>query len=114
MPYMNANFIKVESQPMNMSLNLMQQQQQLQDAKLSCQASLEGQILDNGAWDVYQQNNIAAAFQQQQANAMVMDTRRLSAAPAISQPHPVHAPKLSNGRKSPKIFVRLNMARGSD
>ncbi|OJK05168.1 hypothetical protein ASPACDRAFT_56559 [Aspergillus aculeatus ATCC 16872] len=99
MPYMNANFIKVESQPMNMSLNLMQQQQQhLQDAKLSCQASLEGQILDNGAWDVYQQNNIAAAFQQQQANAMVMDARRLSAAPAISQPHPVHAPKLSNGQ----------------
>ncbi|PYH40435.1 putative C2H2 transcription factor (Swi5) [Aspergillus saccharolyticus JOP 1030-1] len=98
MPYMNANFVKVEDQqPMNISINLMAQHQ-LQDTKLPCQASLEGQILDNGAWDVYQQNNIAAAFQQQQANAMTLDVRRLSAAPTVSPPHLGHAPKHSSGQ----------------
>ncbi|KAL4810548.1 hypothetical protein BDV18DRAFT_58869 [Aspergillus unguis] len=55
LPYLNTNFVKTDDQtsrPVNYQLNLIQQQQQqLHNAKLGCNSTLEGQLLDN-AWEM--------------------------------------------------------------
>ncbi|KAB8232829.1 Metallothionein expression activator [Aspergillus alliaceus] len=86
MGYMNPAFAKIEtsgleSRPMNLHLNLIQQQQ-LQQA----------QLLDNGAWDFYTHENLTTAFSPQ-ANVMPADMRRLSVQSDASPARGPHTPK---------------------
>ncbi|KAL2831073.1 hypothetical protein BDW59DRAFT_169824 [Aspergillus cavernicola] len=82
LPYLNTNFVKADdpnqdSRPVNYHLNLIQQQQQqLHSAKLGCNNTLESQLLDNGAWDIYKPS--LASSLQQSANATSIDMRRHS------------------------------------
>ncbi|KAL3475052.1 hypothetical protein BJX99DRAFT_167728 [Aspergillus californicus] len=86
--YVNPSFVKAEDQnrdnrPINYHLNLIQQQQhQLHNSKLGCNNVLEGQLLDNGAWDI-------ATSHQQSANTIPIDMRRHSVhSKASSSYHP--------------------------
>ncbi|PYH93295.1 C2H2 transcription factor Swi5 [Aspergillus ellipticus CBS 707.79] len=96
MAYMNANFIKGEhqgigSQQMSMHYNIMEQQQ-LQNSKVP---ALEGQILENAAWDMYQQNHTAASFPHQ-TNPIASDARKLSVQSDVSPSQQPHTPKHSS------------------
>lgn len=84
----------VEAQPTNTKLNLMQQQQQQQ--LLRTQTFPPGnnaQMVDNCAWDMYQQDNLSTL--PQQPNAVPTGMRRVSvqsdAGPNSQRPHtPTH------------------------
>ncbi|KAF7596426.1 Metallothionein expression activator [Aspergillus hancockii] len=86
MGYMNPAFTKIETQgletrPMNLHLNLIQQQQ-LQQA----------QLLENSAWEFYPHDNLTAALPPQ-PNAIPADMRRLSVQSDVSPAQRPHTPK---------------------
>ncbi|KAE8145142.1 hypothetical protein BDV25DRAFT_165295 [Aspergillus avenaceus] len=86
MGYMDPAFAKIdnsglESRPVNLHLNLIQQQQ-LQQA----------QLLDNGAWNVYPHDNLTTAIPHP-ANAVPADMRRLSVQSDASPAQRPHTPK---------------------
>ncbi|KAE8352598.1 hypothetical protein BDV28DRAFT_157763 [Aspergillus coremiiformis] len=88
MGYMSPAFSKIEtpgleSRPITLHLNLIQQQQ-LQQA----------QLLDNSAWDFYPQDNLTAALPHQ-TSAMPADMRRLSMQSDASPAQRPHTPKLT-------------------
>ncbi|KAI9371168.1 hypothetical protein BJX61DRAFT_42497 [Aspergillus egyptiacus] len=91
LPYLNTSFVKANDSPANYQLNLIQQQQQqqLHNVKLGCNNRLEEQLLDNGAWDMYNPD-LASSFQPN-ASATKVDMRRYSAQSSSSSFHP-HTP----------------------
>lgn len=102
MAYMNSSFIAMGNpslglRPMDNNLNLMQQQQQ-QNAHVSCVNSLEGQILDNGAWNFYQQGQLPTTLRSQ-VNNLSADGRRQSVQSDITPSQRPHTPKQANTRK---------------
>jgi regulatory protein SWI5 len=102
MAYMNSSFITMGNpslgmRPMDNNLNLMQQQQ-LQNAHVSCVNSLDGQILDNGAWDFYQQGQVPTTLRSQ-VNNLSADGRRQSVQSDITPSQRPHTPKQANTRK---------------
>ncbi|PWY92426.1 C2H2 transcription factor Swi5 [Aspergillus heteromorphus CBS 117.55] len=97
MAYINANFIK--GGDLNMHFNLMEQQQ-LQSSKVPCNSALEGQILENAAWDMYQQHNAAATFPHQTL-PIASDVRKLSVQSDASPCQQPHTPKHSSSHFVP-------------
>ncbi|OGM41376.1 C2H2 transcription factor (Swi5) [Aspergillus bombycis] len=86
MGYMNPAYAKaetpgLESRPMSLHLNLIQQQQ-LQQA----------QLMENGAWDFYPHDNLTTGLPHQ-ANAIPADLRRLSVQSDVSPAQRPHTPK---------------------
>ncbi|GIJ87741.1 metallothionein expression activator [Aspergillus pseudoviridinutans] len=99
MAYMNSSFITLGNpslgiRPMDNNLNLMQQQQ-LQNAHVSCVNSLDGQILDNGAWSFYQQGQLPTTLRPQ-VNNLSADGRRQSVQSDITPSQRPHTPKQAN------------------
>ena len=102
MAYMNPNFTKLPNHPMgaqptiNANFNLMQQQQQL--LRSQSFPNNNAQMVNDGAWDVYHQDNMSAF--PPQTNMIPADMRRLSvqsdAAPNTQRPE---TPTHSNTRK---------------
>lgn len=78
MAYMNPNFTKLPNHPMgaqptiNVNFNLMQQQQQL--LRSQSFPSNNAQMVNDGAWDVYQQDNMSAFPPQTTPNAQHPET----------------------------------------
>ncbi|KKK15225.1 hypothetical protein P175DRAFT_0199999 [Aspergillus ochraceoroseus IBT 24754] len=100
--YMNPAFVKTEdqsldSQPVNVNINLnliQQQQQQLHNASLECNNTLVGgQLLDNGAWDIYKHDNIAATMQHRANATSPTNMRRQSTQSDASNSYRPHTPK---------------------
>ncbi|KAL4786205.1 hypothetical protein BJX76DRAFT_137310 [Aspergillus varians] len=96
LPYLNTNLVKaddqtLDSRPVNYHLNLIQQQQQLHNAKLGCNNTLEGQLLDNGSWDIYKPD--LASSLQQSTNATSLDMRRHSIQSNPCSSYRPHTPK---------------------
>ncbi|KAL5333860.1 hypothetical protein BJX70DRAFT_403138 [Aspergillus crustosus] len=96
-PFLNANFVKADDQtrdnrPLNYHLNLIQQQQQqLHNSGLGCNTTLEGQLLDNGSWDLYRAN-LPSTIQQPTSTAP-LDMRRHSVQSNASRPYHPHTPR---------------------
>jgi regulatory protein SWI5 len=109
MAYMNSSFItmgnpSLGNRPMDNNLNLMQQQQ-LQNAHVSCVNSLDGQILGNSAWNFYQQGQLPATLRSQ-VNNISADERRLSVQSDITPSQRPHTPKQANTRRLPDRSYR--------
>lgn len=103
LPYLNANFVKTDDQtrdgrPVNYQLNLIQQQQQqLHNAKLGCNNTLEAQLPDNGSWDMYNPN--LASSLQQSTNQPTLDMRRHSIQSNATSSYRPQTPKKNKTRK---------------
>jgi regulatory protein SWI5 len=86
-------------------LNMMQQQQQLQHARVHSNNALDGQLLENGPWDMYQHDNLAAPLPQQ-PNTIPAGLRRLSAQSETTPAQRPLTPKHNNTSK-PRSLVQL-------
>ncbi|EAW09699.1 putative C2H2 transcription factor (Swi5) [Aspergillus clavatus NRRL 1] len=98
MAYMIPDFVNignhcVGNRPMVSNLNLIQQQQ-LHNPHIIANSALDGQILDNSAFNIYQHGL------RPQTNNLSVDTRRLSVHSDVSPSHQPHTPKQTNSRKS--------------
>ncbi|KAL4918563.1 hypothetical protein BDW62DRAFT_63256 [Aspergillus aurantiobrunneus] len=95
-PYLNTEFVKADDQArdgrsVNYNLNLIQQQQQqLHNAKLGCNNTLDGQLLDSGSWDTYKPD---LAPLKQSTNTNSVDMRRHSTQSSTSSSYRPHTPK---------------------
>ncbi|KAL5002409.1 hypothetical protein BDV10DRAFT_120496 [Aspergillus recurvatus] len=100
LPFLNTNFVKADDQardrPFNYHLNLIQQQQQqLHNAKLGCTNTHDGQLLDNGARDMYKPD-LASSLQQ-----TTTDMRRHSVHSNSSSSYRPHTTKKTNSQYFP-------------
>lgn len=92
-PSLGAYGHAMEAQPMNTNLNLMQQQQQLLLRSQTFPGGNNAQMVDNCAWNMYQQDNLSTISQQ--PNTIPPDMRRVSVqsdvSPNSQRPHtPTH------------------------
>ncbi|THC99901.1 hypothetical protein EYZ11_000599 [Aspergillus tanneri] len=95
MAYGNPTLVKLDSRSLNSRavnshFNLIQQH-----SKASCNNPLDGQLLENGSWNIYQTEQLATALPHQ-ANTVPADIRRLSVQSDIQLPQQPHTPKHSN------------------
>lgn len=86
------NMMKLESQsldgrPMGTDFHFIQQQ-----SKVSCNNPLDSQLLENGTWNLYSNDNLHAAFTSQ-ANPVPADMRRPSMQSDVQIPQQPRTPK---------------------
>ncbi|KAF9891109.1 Metallothionein expression activator [Aspergillus nanangensis] len=89
MAYLNPGFSKLDNPSLH--LNMIQQQQHLQHSKVACNNALEGQMLNNGTWGLYQSDRLAPSLSHQAS-----DIRRLSAQSDSCPAQRPHTPKQAN------------------
>lgn len=77
----------LDSRPMNTDFNLIQQH-----SKVSCNNPLDDQLLENGSWGFYPNDNLTAAFTNQ-TNAVPADMRRLSMQSDVQIPQQPRTPQ---------------------
>ncbi|KAH8426977.1 putative C2H2 transcription factor (Swi5) [Aspergillus melleus] len=92
MAYATPNMIKLDGQnldnrPMNTDFNLIQHH-----SKVSCNNPLDSQLLENGTWNLYSNDNLGPAFANQ-TNAVPADMRRLSMQSDVQIPQQPRTPK---------------------